>query len=67
MWKFAATYLVTLIVLAVAWPIARDFIPSWIPGDASFLFGDLRVHLLFGTSFFVSTFIIFIMWMFQRA
>ena len=67
MWKFAITYLVVLILLAVGWPLINTFVPSWIPGDSSFVFGDLRVHLLFGTSFIVSTLIIFIMWMFQKA
>ena len=66
MWKFAITYLVVLILLAVGWPLINAIVPSWMPGDTSFLFDNLKIHLLFGTSFFVSTLIIFIMWMFQK-
>lgn len=67
MWKFAITYLVVLILLAVAWPLISGIVPAWMPGDTTFLFGNLRVHVLFGTAFFASTFVIFIMWMFQKA
>lgn len=67
MWKFAITYLVVLILLAVAWPLIYTIVPAWMPGDTTFLYGNLRVHVLFGTSFFISTFVIFIMWMFQKA
>ncbi len=67
MWKFAITYLVVLILLAVAWPLINGIVPTWMPGDTTFLYGNLRVHVLFGTSFFASTLVIFIMWMFQKA
>ena len=67
MWKFAITYLVVLILLAVTWPLINTIVPTWMPGDTVFVFDNLRVHLLFGTSFFASTLLIFIMWMFQKA
>ncbi len=64
--KFALTYLIMVFVLAVAWPLLGGILPSGMPGDTSVLIGDLRVHLLYGTSLIFSLIIILILWTMRK-
>ena len=64
--KFLIIYLVMLFVLAIAWPLLKDIMPGGIPGDVVFFVGDVKIHLLFGTSVVFSAVIAFILWLFQK-
>lgn len=64
--KFALTYLIMVFVLAVAWPLVGGTMPSEVPGDTDVLIGEVRIHLLYGTSLIFSLIIILILWTMRK-
>ena len=64
--KFALIYLIMVFVLAAAWPLVGGILPSGMPGDTSVLIGEVRIHLLYGTSLVFSLLIILILWTMRK-
>ncbi len=64
--KFVITYIIMVFVLAIAWPLLSGIMPSDIPGDTVVLIGDVKIHLLIGTSLFFSVIIILILWTMRK-
>jgi len=60
---FVITYIVLIFLLGIAWPLIGPIMPGEIPGDGSILIGEVKIHLLFGTSLIVSVIFMIILWM----
>jgi len=60
---FAITYIVLIFVLAIAWPLIGVIMPAGVPGDGSIMIGEMKVHLLFGTSLIISSTFMIVLWM----